>query len=101
MICLICFDFCRINWFLNKIIIIKKNTLLNIVYRSFKKLHEDSCVLCMAKSYSNGKDMEEVYRQYYEDIDDDEDVDEGKEDIHKRIEQKDAWIEQEKEQEDV
>ncbi|CAC5366893.1 unnamed protein product [Mytilus coruscus] len=60
----------------------------------------------MAKSWSNEKEMEEVYRQNYEDLDYDEDVDEGKEDVHLETKQEDVWIEQEDthqetEQEDV
>ncbi|CAC5409903.1 tatD [Mytilus coruscus] len=61
----------------------------------------------MAKSWSNEKEMEEVYRQNYEDLDYDEDVDEGKEDVHLETEQEDVWIEQEEdihqesEQEDI
>ncbi|VDI12072.1 Hypothetical predicted protein, partial [Mytilus galloprovincialis] len=41
----------------------------------------------MAKSWNDGKEMEEVHRQYYEDLDYDEDVDEGKEDTQQEKEQ--------------
>ncbi|CAG2221428.1 tatD [Mytilus edulis] len=48
----------------------------------------------MAKSWNDGKEMEEVHRQYYEDLDYDEDVDEGKEDTQQEKEQEEVWIEE-------